>query len=124
MRRMRKANCPQMSSWPYHASCLSANGRSFGKSTNSLPYMKMPLTVTPTIAPQNSKNNMFSVLYSCGNVADAKNMATAKSSTDGNYNRNTEKMQEYNFDCIGITKNRKCGMRNRNIFTVTCFQPL
>lgn len=67
---------------------------------------------------------MFSVLYSCGNVADAKNMATAKSSTDGNYNRNTEKMQEYNFDCIGITKNRKCGMRNRNIFTVTCFQPL
>lgn len=63
---------------------ILTGGKSFGKSTNSDPKRNIPFAVTPIILPQNNMNNRFSVLYSCGNVTDAKNIITANPNTDGN----------------------------------------
>lgn len=52
----------------------------------------------PIILPQNSMNNKFSVLYSCGKMADAKNIATANSKTAGNWNQTSQQPLLLNVD--------------------------
>lgn len=69
-------------------------GKSLGKSTNSVPNRRMPFKVVPIMLPQNNINSKFSVLYSCGKITDAQNIAIANANIDGNWTRKM-KMKMY-----------------------------